>query len=116
RATRRRREHIHAFFLTGYYPPMVSTPTLRPYSATGKFAPVAHRPSRPASWQSLPDYEARAFCFIMVSARRRRAGDALRLKEVFTAENTGERTQRNGEAFKIGQLRRGLVHGFRRPP
>jgi len=29
--------HLHAFFLTGYYPPMVSTLTLRPYSAMGKF-------------------------------------------------------------------------------
>src|SRR5438045_3550540 len=29
--------------------PMLSTPSLRPYSATGTFAPVTQRPSRPAS-------------------------------------------------------------------
>jgi len=29
--------------------PMLSTPSLRPYSATGTFAPVTPRPSRPAS-------------------------------------------------------------------
>ncbi|MCA1600983.1 MAG: hypothetical protein LC776_04850, partial [Acidobacteria bacterium] len=57
---------------------MVSTPTLRPYFATGNSAPVTHRPSRPASLLSLANYATIATLFHQGICPSQTRWDALR--------------------------------------
>src|SRR5712691_3060175 len=53
--------------------PMLSTPSLRPHSVTGTYAPVTQRPSRPAS-PCIITHGRRSQSFISLSACRRQAG------------------------------------------
>src|SRR5215208_6484878 len=78
--------------------PMLSTPSLRPHSATGTNAPVPQRSSRPASGRILNPGAARYQSFIPLSACRQTSRAALwwtcllRSATNFTTE--AQRTQR----------------------
>src|SRR6267142_5002859 len=102
--------------------PMLSTPSLRPYSVTGTFAPVTQRPSRPASHGILTFTRAppKFHLVICLSYKQRSSVVAVFLGKSTTKTQNSPRSHRELEIIPTDSFRVAteinapfFTHGFK---